>query len=460
MIVVRGNTFKTIDDCNEIVFTNKEVIPSKYNLYKIFDGEKCVIFNTLYESIVILDKRELNLYFSIKDGRKLDNEFLKKMYYLGFLKFKTDCENDLVESLKNDLFFIKNSKANVTILPTQNCNARCLYCFADHNEKISMKQNNVNQIVKYFVDNFSDHNKVIIRWFGGEPLIEEKTIDAIIDGLNAAFEDKLIIESIMFTNGALLDDRIIQLAKKRWHLKKIQLTIDGYDYEHNYRKNYVTSDAGVNYYHKIIEDISKLLKNKISVDCRVNLDKDNIAQLDLILNDLSQFKDNTLFRVRVTFLRPSSSETNKFNFIKPSELKWAYEIIYKKLFSYGFIKDIKEILPCRQKESCIAKNMNKVIIGADGNLYKCLQQILNEENSVGNLESGLRPIMHMNCYHTKEFRNECKPCIFLPLCMGGCEAYWELQKKGIDITPCIREKFFFDMLLEFIYKYTCSNCIY
>ena len=63
MIVVRGNTFKTIDDCNEIVFTNKEVIPSKYNLYKIFDGEKCVIFNTLYESIVILDKRELNLYF-------------------------------------------------------------------------------------------------------------------------------------------------------------------------------------------------------------------------------------------------------------------------------------------------------------------------------------------------------------------------------------------------------------
>lgn len=277
----------------------------------------------------------------------------------------------------------------------------------------------------------------------------EEVITSITEGINKAFNGGMLYDSVMFTNGSLLTDDVIELAQKSWHLKKIQLTIDGYGIEHNCRKNYAFS--GVNYYKKILQDIQKLLACGIAVDCRVNLDKDNFQHIDEILLDLYPFKGNPLFRPRLTILRPSDCGYNQFNYITPSDLKWAYSIIYKKLYSHGFLTDVKAILPQRQKESCIAKSINKVIIGADGKLYKCLQQVFDENHTVGILGTGIFPSKFVENYCKKRINKKCEECIYLPMCSGGCSAYWDLKEK-VEITPCIREKYFFDMLLEFIHE--------
>ncbi|MCM1440780.1 MAG: hypothetical protein NC131_16500, partial [Roseburia sp.] len=56
-------------------------------------------------------------------------------------------------------------------------------------------------------------------------------------------------------------------------------------------------------------------------------------------------------------------------------------------------------------------------------------------------------------YCKKPLHDECTRCAFLPICGGGCDAYWDLHENQ-DIVPCIREKYFFDSLLQWVYKWS------
>lgn len=46
---------------------------------------------------------------------------------------------------------------------------------------------------------------------------------------------------------------------------------------------------------------------------------------------------------------------------------------------------------------------------------------------------------------------ECNKCKLLPCCQGGC-AYHKMQK-NIDATPCIREKYYIDLILDKIFDF-------
>lgn len=427
----------------------KRLKQSKYNIFKTFDDRYSVIFNSLYDSVVVLNPEESELYYTVNDRNKIVR-LDAILFLLGIFLIDSTSEAVALDFLQDELFYNKNGVPSVTILPTQLCNARCAYCFAEHNKKVTMTEQTAQKVIDYISDNFNPGDNVLLRWFGGEPLLAESVVDLIVDGITAEFNGRLNFQSLIFTNGSLLSDALIAKAKAKWKVVKVQLTLDGYGAEHCKRKNYY--DKSIDYYSQTIDNINKLLKYDIAVDCRVNLDKDNFSQLDAILSDLVQFGNNPKFRVRLTILRPSDCGDNLFDFIKPKDLKWAYEIIYKKLFHYGFINDIKSILPKRRVDSCIAKSINKVIIGADGELYKCLQQVFDDEYSVGNLNDGITSNKYIGDYCKKPLHSNCVNCKFLPLCGGGCEAYWAFRKDE-DITPCIREKFFFDLLLDWVYKW-------
>lgn len=437
------------------IIQGKKLYHSNYNVCKTFTDHTTVIFNTLYDSVVILDEEESRT-FEVLEQTKSSGYLEAVLYMLGILEITPEFEKMLVKIQQNELFFNTKGLPSVTILPTQACNARCAYCFAEHNPKIEMSDQTRSNVVRYFRNSFHPADKVILRWFGGEPLLDEKSIDYIVDGINDVFQGQLKYKSILFTNGSLLTDALIYKAKKKWHLWKIQLTIDGYGEEHFNRKKFIV--PSINYYEKVIQDIEKLLAEEIAVDCRLNLDKDNISSLDQILTDLLPYKDSPLFRVRATVLRPSDCGDTQFNYITPSDFEWAYEYIYRKMFSYGFLKDITDILPRRRQEDCIRKSANKIIIGADGKLYKCLQKVLVCNHSVGDLQSGITGQNFAFEFAPLPIQRECKSCIYLPLCAGGCEAYRKLQGQ-INVSPCLREKYFFDLLLRWIHQWSLEGKI-
>jgi uncharacterized protein len=428
--------------------SDKSLYYSNYNISKTFDDGVSVIVNTLSDSVAVLSKEETKLFNSISlrsDNSVFDDQLLD----LGFITFDKKNEEELLSLQKNLILSNHMGLPSVTILPTQACNARCAYCFAEHNTKISMTNETTEKVIKFFSDTFKPQDHVLIRWFGGEPLMAKETITYITSRIDEVFDHKLDFESLLFTNGSLITDELLFEAKNIWRVSKIQLTLDGFNEEHNNRKRYAGENA--DYYNKVLSDISKILSLGIRVDCRINLDKDNINQIDNILSDLERFKDNSLFRARLTILRPSDCGANSFNYIKPSDLSWAYNILYRKAFSKGFIKDINSIIPARRDECCIARSINKVIIGADGYFYKCLQEVFDANHAVGSLDESINLLKYYN-YCNTELHSECSACKFLPVCEGGCEAYWNMRD-NYDISPCIREKFFFDLLLDFVYEW-------
>lgn len=437
------------------IYSQQQIAYSQYNISKTFSDGKCIVYNTLHDSVVLLEPQEAAIFFDIDNSHK-DQLYFKEWCRLGLLTFAPEMERLMIELQQANLKSPYGKIPTITLLPTQACNARCEYCFADHNKKITMSKETIDNTVRYFSRTFQAGDHVLLRWFGGEPLLGKNIIDSILGGVNEAFDGSLVYESVIITNGALLTDEIIQNAKEKWHLKKVQITIDGYQDYHNRRKNFINSNK--NYYEKVINDIYALLSHHISVDCRINLDKDNIKQLDQIMNDLICFRDNPLFRARVTFLRPSDCGVNKIDYITPDDLYWAYSLIYQKLLEYGFVKDAIAFLPRRLMDSCILVNFNKLIIGADGNLYKCLQQILSPINSVGTTKDGVAPEQFLTHCRLAGVHEICNQCPYIPICGGGCEAYWELSKTE-DITPCIREKYLMDLILELLYRQEESKCL-
>lgn len=471
MNIIRENTFRKINLFNRESFfiketdysfsneklseiqtalSGKKLISSRYNILKSFLDNRTVIINTLYDSIVILNHTEAQYLENVNRSSVL-NDTVAKLYLLGILVDEMEDELFYTNVQAEELYINKNGIPSVTILPTQICNARCAYCFVEHNKKVTMNDSTIQEVICFFKKNFKEGERVLLRWFGGEPLVAKDIISQIIEGIDEAFNKKLIYESLLFTNGSLLTDEIIKTAKEKWHLKKIQLTLDGYGKEHNRRKNYTA--RGIDYYKKTIDDIAKLLDKDICVDCRVNFDKDNIKQIDDILKDLSPYKSNVMFRPRLTVLRPTDCGFDQFNYITPSDLKWAYNIIYTKLYEYGFLRSVDSLVPYCKKEGCIAKSINKVIIGADGKLYKCLQQVFDTKHAVGDLKNGITEQTFIENYCRKCIEPECRECIYLPICSGGCLSYRDLAET-MDISPCVREKYFTDMLLDMIHDWT------
>ncbi|MFR2168114.1 MAG: radical SAM protein [Coprococcus sp.] len=78
---------------------------------------------------------------------------------------------------------------NITIYPTQACNARCFYCFEQKEQKYWMTEETADEVVDYITRTLSVDNELVFRWFGGEPLLGEKIIDRIITGVDDFLRD-------------------------------------------------------------------------------------------------------------------------------------------------------------------------------------------------------------------------------------------------------------------------------
>ena len=95
------------------------------------------------------------------------------------------------------------------ILTTTGCNARCFYCYEKGVKPVTMTTETASKVVRYIVAHRGDE-KGMIKWYGGEPLVNAKAIDQICTELSqqgVPFFSKLI------SNGYLFDADKVQRAR-------------------------------------------------------------------------------------------------------------------------------------------------------------------------------------------------------------------------------------------------------
>jgi uncharacterized protein len=71
-------------------------------------------------------------------------------------------------------------------------------------------------------------------------------------------------------------------------------------------------------------------------------------------------------------------------------------------------------------------NISGFIIGPEGEIYKCWNEVSNPEAVIGNIDSSDFSNLPRYVKYTIEaipFNDECKDCIAFPICGGGCSYY-------------------------------------
>ena len=282
-------------------------------------------------------------------------------------------------------------------------------------------------------------------------MLGEEIIDQILAGVNKYFHGQLPYYSSITTNNSLLTSEMFCKFKGTWNVRDVLTTIDGFREEHNRRKAYVSQSFDA--YTTTIKNLRNLVRAEIRTTCRINLDKDNAGQLDRILDDLMEFSQHSNFNMQITTLRNKTKQENSRNkYYAAEEYSAFYHEMIPKLFERGFVQNPLSQLPSRDSSNCIACALNKIVINANGKLFRCVQDSLSDKNSVGDCVNGIRGNWNYSkwYYEIDNLGESCEKCVFLPCCQGGCK-YYRLSP-SFDTTPCFRKKFYIDYIADQIIR--------
>lgn len=378
-----------VDTYNSNIFKVKpEQAQDFLDTYKMIDGKQ--------EILSILEEKKI-LY---------DEEVTEILDYDGlYEKFMKDMNEDL----------------SLTLLPTEGCNFRCMYCYEEHESKVMSKE--VQDAVVAFVEKNIDKYKAIrIEWFGGEPLCKADTVDYVSQKvIEVCKKAKKPYVASMTTNGYLLDLDTFKRMVKKNRVINYQITLDGLEESHNIQRPLANKDGTFNTILnnlRAIRDNFKSAMFHITVRCNVtnNVMKNFPEYVDMLSNE---FGDDERFSV---FWKIAWEPNHK------SDKVYCEEAMYENLLEMAKGKNVRlsgnrGSLSCFGK-ICYASYPGSYVFGADGQIYKCTVIFDEDINQIGMLKKdGTMEIdkKKEEYWVGKIEANNiqmCKECSLAPTCLG------------------------------------------
>ncbi len=345
--------------------------------------------------------------------------------------YKYDYYNS--QRLKFNVQKYNNTHLGLVIVPTTACNFDCPYCFEPKMNPKTVTTAIINNL-RNFIKAFIDVKKIDLTWYGGEPLLAFNRIKTIHDMLTADGMPQIVSHSIV-TNGYLFTEDVIQYFKEK-NLGNIQITIDGSKEYHNTTRCLKAGRKPT--FDVIMNNIERILRQmpETHLSIRVNIKKSIFTEyLHLLDYFIKKYPDNKKLSVYPGLIREETPDKKSltcdcFSSEDVSELN---QLIKEAGYDAN-------IYPKRQHRGCMAQSLNSYIIGPEGELYKCWNDVSNPEMIIGNISS-----MEMNgstrllnfMTESLPFNSECRDCHAFPICDGGC-AYYRLRnlKEGTCFPVC------------------------
>ena len=411
---------------------------SKYN-YIVKNKYNVLIFNALKSTCVVLDKKEYQDFIKINKSSPNYQTFCD----LGMYTPKDYKETDEVCFLSRVLAQ-KERRQFYRIYTTLNCNAKCPYCYEASVAKFPMSMETAKKVCDFIKDRMIPNTAVIIEWFGGEPMLNEKVIDYITDTIKLECEKNgSDFYSYMISNGYLFDKEKATKAKEKWNLKNVQITLDGLKETYERIKGFDKKDS----FEKVIENIKTLTDCGVRVNIRLNYDKHNFKEILSLIEYLGkEFSANPSIHVYAKKIMHDKTN-NSMNDSAKTDI-----IILEKLISCGLVKLEKLIdsIP-RRDNTCVAHILSAFMILPNGDLGKC-SQAAAKDDIVGNAITGAIDDRKLVRWCSPRLENKCLKCKLLPLCNGGC-----LYEKFLNKDFCFANQDFLKYKLKRYLDYTTKN---
>jgi len=344
-----------------------------------------------------------------------------------------DEENDLLESLRKHHHAARDdtSRLALTILVTEDCNFGCPYCYEKNKRSVDMSSETVARL-KDFITTFLPLEKLDVTWFGGEPLLR---FDIMRD-LSQWFADTCIpFTASIVTNGwGLTEDVTRHLEKMR--VRQIQVTLDGSPSIHNARRFHLEHGDS---HHVIQANLDRLmLKAQWRGGLRINyvVDEDNADNFGETCDYWSKRYPGCDVKLKATF-----RDKTERGLLLPGCFSREQEVD----FSLQQFRQDREngiaLLPRKNGVACLAACRNAFVVGAEGQLYKCLDDVGKKEMEIGSI---FTPPDDWNTEVAERYRvagdlyesPKCRTCFYLPICTPCPNIRYRTKYAGQRISPC------------------------
>ena len=200
---------------------------SQYNYIIPNVNSSYILYNTFSVSVIKINQELYNLIMK-NDVNYLSTDYLTNLVQQGVIIDDSYDEKNVLEFERKRSIY-SNDVATFRILTTTDCNARCIYCYEQGMPTISMNYQTADACFNFISERSKSSNKIIIQWFGGEPLLNIDIMYYLTDVLYSfASQNHKQIEFTMVTNGYLLDT--VDLSKL--YLSKVQISLDGLEDEY------------------------------------------------------------------------------------------------------------------------------------------------------------------------------------------------------------------------------------
>ncbi|MDP9077201.1 MAG: radical SAM protein [Bacteroidota bacterium] len=421
---------------------------SQFNLF-FFHDDHYIGYNSFTNEFLVLEDMLHQMYdasFKLRDFSELNEvhpEFYTCLVDKGFLVNELLDEVDVVKQISNAIDN-DESKFELHINPTMNCNFKCWYCYETH-IKDSKMDNETIRYVEEFISQVFENKKQLQRfnlgWFGGEPLLyfHKVVVPILKSSHKAAAEKGIFFESSITTNGLLIDEKVIDICLK-YNLNFFQITLDG-DREQHDKVRFISEGRGS--YDKIVQNIIDLAKNKIRVNIRINISPETLKGLENIAKDFSAMDENDRQYIEFDLHKVWQITENIDDQI--TDFRWIFR-------ENGF--RVATGAHDTVMYSCYGDHRNHATINYNGEVFKCTARDFTNENSEGILRPGgfIDWNEKLEKRLNSKFKNKpCLECPILPICGGGCTQQ-AIENEGVDYcvydfdinkkTTLVKNKFF------------------
>lgn len=421
---------------------------SKY-IYLIHNNEHTIALNTLYGNFVnIFDKKRQvydvlsgELYYTYLTDEVQNFLFENNM----LIQDDIDENNDLNKLIENTIN--NKSKMHLIILPTEDCNFRCIYCYENH-EKKYMSGEIQNRLMDFILDRLQDVDSISIDWFGGEPLIAMNLIESISESIKKiCLQHRIKFVASMTTNGYILTADMVRRLRK-CNVFSYQITLDGFQQTHD-QQRILSNGQGT--WKKVIDNLLDIKNNyhssMLEITVRVNLSREIYKNYKEFIDFLKDnFSDDKRFRYlfRMVMDYGNLDEEVKNTFITEKEY---FEVLFYSLKQGLYNATIPNCISPGGM-LCYAYKSSTYVIQPDGIISKCTLNLYNDINCIGSLSTGEYRTTNYFTNIIKKKNAKCKECVKYPICLkADCnmmtheEMQCEPDMKNLDlILPYISDK--------------------
>lgn len=310
---------------------------------------------------------------------------------------------------------------------TDGCNFRCKYCALDFKTNF-ITQETQDGIIQYVRKNIKKYSKVMVDWFGGEPLMGMKAIEYISKELiKICKEAKVPYVGSITTNGYLLTPENVKKLID-YHVYYYTVTIDGLKESHDNQRVFIDDGPTFDVIMKNLEYIRDNVKNRyVSVAIRSNFTADMFAQKEDYYRMLDEkFGKDGRFKM---LLRPAGDwggeRVNQIRdkLVPTGKMSDLYEFMTNVEGDLKAWINIAELSTCGA--TCRSVKKNRYVISVFGKIQKC--ETCNKNYEIGYLTSD--GVMHIDTNIENKWtlgyrmtcRSECDDCPISCSClMGTC----------------------------------------